>query len=68
MIKKNLIGLILKKGLIEYLICKKNESKILVDAEEYEVQNAIDELVLKMMKKYNRERSIYIMFNYTVDE
>ena len=32
---------------------KKQKIKVLVDAEEYEVQNAIDELVLKMMKKYN---------------
>ncbi|MFL2592455.1 MAG: proline dehydrogenase family protein [Flavobacteriaceae bacterium] len=32
---------------------KKHKIKVLVDAEEYEVQNAIDELVLKMMKKYN---------------
>ena len=37
MIKKNLIGLILKKGLIvEYLnMQKKMKVKILVDAEEY---------------------------------
>ena len=28
--------------------------------EEYEVQNAIDELVLKMMKKYNRGNEAYI--------
>jgi len=34
--------------------------KILVDAEEYEVQNAIDELVLKMMKKYNVGNEAYI--------
>ena len=32
---------------------KKHKIKVLVDAEEYEVQNAIDELVLKMMMKYN---------------
>ena len=32
---------------------KKYKIKVLVDAEEYEVQNAIDELVLKMMMKYN---------------
>ena len=34
--------------------------KILVDAEEYEVQNAIDELVLKMMKKSNVGNEAYI--------
>ena len=39
---------------------KKMKVKILVDAEEYEVQNAIDELVLKMMKKYNRGNEAYI--------
>ena len=32
---------------------KNQKVKVLVDAEEFEVQNAIDELVLKMMKKYN---------------
>ena len=39
---------------------KKMKVKILVDAEEYEVQNAIDELVLKMMKKYNTGKEAYI--------
>ena len=39
---------------------KKMKVKILVDAEEYEVQNAIDELVLKMMKKYNVGNEAYI--------
>ena len=39
---------------------KKMKVKILVDAEEYEVQNAIDELVLKMMKKYNTGNEAYI--------
>ena len=39
---------------------KKMKVKILVDAEEYEVQNAIDELVLKMMKKYNTGDEAYI--------
>jgi proline dehydrogenase len=39
---------------------KKMKVKILVDAEEYEVQNAIDELVLKMMKKYNGGSEAYI--------
>ena len=32
---------------------KNQKVKVLVDAEEFEVQNSIDELVLKMMKKYN---------------
>ncbi len=39
---------------------KKMKVKILVDAEEYEVQNAIDELALKMMKKYNTGNEAYI--------
>ena len=42
--------------------------KILVDAEEYEVQNAIDELVLKMMKKYNEgTKHIYIILFNCID-
>ena len=32
-----------------------NKTKILIDAEEYEVQKAIDELALEMMKSYNEE-------------
>ena len=32
-----------------------NKTKILIDAEEYEVQKAIDELALEMMKSYNKE-------------
>ena len=45
-------------GIFQY--AKKMKVKILVDAEEYEVQNAIDELVLKMMKKYNTGNEAYI--------
>ncbi len=41
---------------------KKQKVKILVDAEENEVQNAIDDLVLKMMKKYNNGNKA-IIFN-----
>ncbi len=32
-----------------------NKTKILIDAEEYEVQKAIDDLALEMMKSYNKE-------------
>ena len=32
-----------------------NKTKILIDAEEYEVQKAIDDLALEMMKTYNKE-------------
>ena len=45
---------------IIFQYAKKMKVKILVDAEEYEVQNAIDELVLKMMKKYNTGNEAYI--------
>ena len=36
----------------------KQNIKILIDAEEVEVQNAIDELAIKMMRKYNLTSSI----------
>ena len=43
------------------MICNYAHSKkvrLLVDAEEFEVQEAIDNLVYKMMKKYNRKSTI----------
>ena len=50
------------------MICNYAHSKkvrLLIDAEEFEVQEAIDNLVYKMMKKYNRKSTIvYNTFNY----
>ena len=43
------------------MICSYAHSKkvrLLIDAEEFEVQEAIDNLVYKMMKKYNRKSTI----------
>ena len=43
------------------MICSYAHSKkvrLLIDAEEFEVQDAIDNLVYKMMKKYNRKSTI----------
>ena len=43
------------------MICNYAHSKkvrLLIDAEEFEVQEAIDNLVYKMMKKYNRKSTI----------
>ena len=36
----------------------KKDVKVLVDAEESWIQDAIDEIVLSMMKKYNKEKAI----------
>jgi proline dehydrogenase len=43
------------------MICNyahKKKVRLLIDAEEFEVQEAIDNLVYKMMKKYNRKSTI----------
>ena len=42
------------------VICNYAHSKVrlLIDAEEFEVQEAIDNLVYKMMKKYSRKSTI----------
>ena len=37
---------------------KESNMKILIDAEEYEVQNSIDDLALEMMKKFNTKSTV----------
>ena len=39
---------------------KKSNVKILIDAEEFEVQTAIDDLALNMMKFYNNSNNVFI--------
>ena len=49
-----ILGIELFKDLIRFVQkAFKENIKILIDAEEVEVQNAIDDLAIKMMRKYN---------------